>query len=881
MTESSETATRRHGVQPFVCSRVRNAVFVCLLVCNLAALGQTRRDADLRVTASLDEIARRPASHAFAADATPREIYEPERAIRRRNTAAAAAGATAVREPATLPAAPALIPPVYNGFQALGDNFTAIPPDTQGAVGPQDLVTMLNTQVTIQSRTGTVRQGYPITLNAFWSPLGPFSNNALPFDPRIFYDAASDRWIASADSGAQLSSSALLIAASQTGDPGGKWNYYKVAVGATNLWGDFPSLGFNANWVTVSMNMFKISGSGAYQTTNVYVFSKADLYDNSGGKGTHTVFNDPNGEFTAAVDIDNSSPNTLFLLQEFPTGYGPVSGSSAILVWRLKGPVGSEAFNSDEYINIADGWSDTGPGANDFGPQAGTSTRIDTGDSRLGNCVLRSGKIWCAHTLFLPYPRPTRASAQWFQIDPTTNPGTIVQRGRVDDPTNTYFYAYPSIAVNKSGDTMLGYTRFSANDYPTAEFSYRTAIDPLNAMEPDVIFKQGESSYVAAGTRTGSNRWGDYSMTVVDPTGDTNFWTLQEYAAAPPGSRNGAFGTWWAQVAAPSAGLKCTYTVQASGSTFDLSGGTGSIAVAAGTGCLWQAASNTNWISVIGGSPGSGSGTVQYAVAALTSGSRTATITVAGQNVTITQTAPAVTAPSFTEQAVVNAASYQGGSVAPGELITIFGSGLGPPTLQKPAVTAGVVDTSAGGTRVLFDGAAAPMIYSSAGQISAIVPFGLQGHSSTQLQVEYNGTRSTAATIPVSAAVPAIFTASASGKGQGAILNQDFSVNGAGNAATVGSAIMIYLTGAGVMQGQVRDGALAPAVLSIAQQNVVVHIGGIAVTPLYAGAAPGILEGVVQINAVIPTGVAAGTAVPVDVSIGGVTSPAGVTVAIR
>jgi uncharacterized protein (TIGR03437 family) len=90
---------------------------------------------------------------------------------------------------------------------------------------------------------------------------------------------------------------------------------------------------------------------------------------------------------------------------------------------------------------------------------------------------------------------------------------------------------------------------------------------------------------------------------------------------------------------------------------------------------------------------------------------------------------------------------------------------------------------------------------------------------------------------------------------------------------------MIYLTGAGAMQTPVTDGAIAPAVASIAQ-TVTVRIGGVTVKPLYAGAAPGIVEGVVQINAVLPAGIPAGNA-PVDVTIGGVTSPAGVTVAVK
>jgi uncharacterized protein (TIGR03437 family) len=843
----------------------------------------------MRTSAKLDDIARRPESRAVSAPVQPREIFEPERALRKRaNAEKLAQAAMAPQEPAALPAAGPTVPPIYTGFPGIADNFTAIPPDTMGAVGPRHVVTMLNTQVSIQSRDGAVRSGYPISLNAFWSPLGQFTNSSSAFDPRIYYDASADRWIAVADSAGELPSSALLIATSQTGDPGGVWNYYKVTIGNANLWGDFPVLGVNGNWVVVSVNMFQIQRQQSYVNTNLYVFSKADLYTNvdatgkGGGTGTHTVFSDNFGELTGANDVDNSSPNTLYLLQAFASDvFSPINGQGMRLT-KISGPIGNEVFSTVGSVSFTDPWADSGPGTADFAPQAGTTTHIDSGDGRLGNCVLRSGHIWCAHTIYLPYPRPTRTAAQWFEIDPGTTRPSLVQHGRMDDPVSIYLYAYPSIAVNKNGDAMMAYTRFSSGDYPTAEFSYRASTDPANTMQPDNIFKVGESSYVATGVRSDSNRWGDYSMTLVDPADNLSFWTVQEYASTPPGARGGAFGTWWARVLAPSSGLHCTYAVEAAGRSFDVSGGNGAATVSAGDGCLWQVASNTSWIIVSGGSTGSGAANVQFSVAPAGNSAlpRSGTITIAGQTITVTQSVPATSAPSFAAQGVVNAASYQGGGVAPGELVTLFGTALGPASLQKPQVSASeIVDTLAGGTRVLFDGVAAPMVYALAGQISAVAPFDIQSRSSTQVQVEFTGTRSSPVAVPVISTAPAIFTADASGKGQGAILNQDFTVNGPANPASRGSTIAIYMTGAGAMQLPVPNGQLAAGTTSIAQ-DVSVRIGGSIVKPSYAGSAPGIVQGVVQVNVVIPSNVSTGN-LPIDVTIGGVTSPAGVTVAVR
>jgi len=99
--------------------------------------------------------------------------------------------------------------------------------------------------------------------------------------------------------------------------------------------------------------------------------------------------------------------------------------------------------------------------------------------------------------------------------------------------------------------------------------------------------------------------------------------------------------------------------------------------------------------------------------------------------------------------------------------------------------------------------------------------------------------------------------------------------------AGMGSVVMIYATGGGAMSSTVLDGSIAQAPFATLSQNVVVRIGGVAAQVLYQGAAPGIVQGVLQINAVVPDGIAPGDTVPIELTIGGVTSPAGVTLAVR
>src|SRR5262249_33404856 len=151
--------------------------------------------------------------------------------------------------------------------------------------------------------------------------------------------------------------------------------------------------------------------------------------------------------------------------------------------------------------------------------------------------------------------------------------------------------------------------------------------------------------------------------------------------------------------------------------------------------------------------------------------------------------------PAFSPS-VVNAASGIGGGVAPGEIVLVFGSNVGPAKIAGLQVGSdGNVTTSTGNTQVFFDGIAAPMVYSSAGQTAVGVPYEVWSNTSTRMQVIYNGVKSNVATVPVVSSAPGLFTADASGKGQAALLNQDGSLNSASSPAALGSVVVFFATG--------------------------------------------------------------------------------------
>jgi uncharacterized protein (TIGR03437 family) len=241
----------------------------------------------------------------------------------------------------------------------------------------------------------------------------------------------------------------------------------------------------------------------------------------------------------------------------------------------------------------------------------------------------------------------------------------------------------------------------------------------------------------------------------------------------------------------------------------------------------------------------------------------------------------AAVVPSFQASSVVNAASFLPGPVAPGEIVTVFGTGFGPGPLKTLQLTAGLANTTLGGTRMLFDGVPAPIVYTVKNQFSAVVPYVVAGKSSTQVQVEYRGTRSSPVTLQLAPAAPAIFTLESSGRGGGAVLNQDSTVNSPSNPAPIGSIVSIFATGEGQTSPAGIDGKPGSDPVPHPILPVSVTIGGQTVTPKYAGGAPGSVAGVLQVNVQIPSGIQTGSAVPVVVQVGNTSSQAGVTIAVR
>jgi uncharacterized protein (TIGR03437 family) len=241
-------------------------------------------------------------------------------------------------------------------------------------------------------------------------------------------------------------------------------------------------------------------------------------------------------------------------------------------------------------------------------------------------------------------------------------------------------------------------------------------------------------------------------------------------------------------------------------------------------------------------------GTWRLAVENDRSDSRSGWLTGFALNLTGTRQAT----PTFAAETVVNAASRMGDSVAPGELVSIYGIAIGP--AMPVSAPAGALPTTLGGTTVTFDGVAVPISYASLYRVDIQAPFGLQSGIQTRIQVNSG----TSVQKPVSSSEPGIFTTQPDGTGQVKAINQDGSLNTLARPAPKGSIIAVYGSGLGAVNPPVAAGAVPPtSPLSQTVAAVTASIGGVPARVLFAGLAPGI-PGSYQINIEVPATAASG-----------------------
>lgn len=218
-----------------------------------------------------------------------------------------------------------------------------------------------------------------------------------------------------------------------------------------------------------------------------------------------------------------------------------------------------------------------------------------------------------------------------------------------------------------------------------------------------------------------------------------------------------------------------------------------------------------------------------------------------------------------------NAFSADRSAVAPGEVVSIFGEGLGPVAgVSSSFDAAGKLPVSLAGVSVSFNGVAAPLYFAQAGQVNAQAPYEIAGQAFADVAVSYNGLTSATERVLLAPSHPGVFPR---------LFNQDGTVNSPANPAAPRSVVVLFATGQGVTRPASQTGKVAAAPYPEPAEPVVLRIGGRPAELLFAGQAPG-TAGVIQINARLPEGLTPGV-LPVVLTIGAAASQPGVTLAFR
>lgn len=466
-------------------------------------------------------------------------------------------------------------PPPTLSFMGLNDipmvdsSYIVIPPDVGGAVGPTKVMSGHNNNYRIFNKSdGAVLS--TVGTATFWAPSGETALNGLT-DPRTLYDPYNNRWIAVMQT-VTTGAGNILVAVSQTSDPSGNWFLYRFATGATI---DFPNVGFNKNWIAVSINRYTNGGTFSRGITLVVNYPMA-----RSGTGSGTVFTQgPGTHFCSAPCATYSATSdTMFVVTHLSSSGGTYSFDT------ITGTASSPVYTaSGALTRPGGGWVQ--PGGNllpQSAPNSGASAcgatpcTIEAQDAQVRSApVDRGGFIYYTQTIGLPSSGLTHTAVQWTKLG---NDGSFLDGGRIDDATANgtnggKWYAYPHIAVNSGGDFLVGYSQFSSAQHPSSGYSVHLAADGPGTIRDAVVYKAGEDYYHKTfTTTTGRNRWGDFSQAQVDPSDDLTLWALQEYGKARTGTDDGNTGsnssrwsTYWASVAT-AASFTITASAGANGS---------------------------------------------------------------------------------------------------------------------------------------------------------------------------------------------------------------------------------------------------------------------------------------------------------------------------
>ena len=395
-----------------------------------------------------------------------------------------------------------------------------IPPDCIMAVGPNHIISCVNSEFKIWDKQGNLLKS--INAEQWWSPAWPDEAG----DPQVIYDQFAGRWVLVWMQYNDVTLTAgNLIAYSDDDNPLGTWYMYRLdtkkhGTVLSNTWGDYPQLGYDDEAIYIATRLFGFTSG--YYGMKFRVISKADLYTNTTGPLTYKDFWDIGLPGTPSIKPDGIHPTYSYTAGE--GGYffwANSSGGNYYAVYKIINPLSSVPGLRGDTLHVQN-YLYT-PNADQLG--GGTPLISSNGSQVKTSPVVRDGQMYIAHSVGNSI-YPAFASAKYVIYDLPTN--SIVEQAELG--AEGYYYIYPTITVDKDHNIAVTYSRSATTEYIGAYYSTKHASDPPG-LSPSQVLEEGRGNYVV--TYGGSrNRWGDYLGIYLDPTNEYDVWLFPEYASA-------------------------------------------------------------------------------------------------------------------------------------------------------------------------------------------------------------------------------------------------------------------------------------------------------------------------------------------------------------
>jgi hypothetical protein len=423
---------------------------------------------------------------------------------------------------------------------SLGEQTSALPPDTMGDVGPTQYLVGINGRIRTMAKASGLPDG---VLNAsFDAFFAGIRNGDGTSDPRVRFDRRTGRWIVIMISVALPNRYLVAVSDTATISAGTIWSFFHwtntrtqggIGGGASCL-GDYPSLGVDEDALYIGVNQFcgaNVAGL-SFDSTSIYVVRKSALLS-----GSLVV-----AQFDGAAVSGGAGPYTPQGVDNFDSGtdQGYVIGVDnqffgQLTLRRVANPTGAPSLSANIAITVP---ATTLPIAV---PHPGGAVPLDAIDDRLLQAVMRNGRLWTTHHFEVngsgvADSAGNRNGVRWYELQNLSGSPSVVQSGTVFDPSGATpaSFWFGAIMPSGQGHVALGMTTAGAATRVNATVTGRLASDSLGTMNgtPVVYSPNTSFAYNVQGSPATRQRWGDYSYTSVDPDDDMTLWTIQEYVDA-------------------------------------------------------------------------------------------------------------------------------------------------------------------------------------------------------------------------------------------------------------------------------------------------------------------------------------------------------------